>query len=192
MDFSVINNEVIQMMTYSLMCLPTKGISIPDTVHMCLENLIYWHYISKNQRYIELAALYLLVLSRLGMCSGSYALIYYDIIQKIGWSDDEIQQNRIFENKRIKANKTQVRAIIRKWMPSKENPQTITEVVDDILEKVKKQELGCYRYIYQKKNTSISDESKARDVYVLVIEKDESYVLDLKSLKCYTFIRENR
>ena len=76
--------------------------------------------------------------------------------------------------------------MIRKWMPSKKNPMTIMQVVDDIIDKVTNQRFGHYYYRY----TRGQGDNTQEDIYELAINESECYFLDIKDFKIYTFKEE--
>ena len=90
--------------------------------------------------------------------------------------------------KQVKVSRPSIRSLIGKWMPNKKNSMTKSEVVEDIIDKLENQREGQYYYNYEKswpKNRQ-SEEEK-RDLYKLVINQEESFLLDLKQFRIYTF-----
>lgn len=91
--------------------------------------------------------------------------------------------------KRVKLTKTQVRSMIGRWKPSKTNPMTIGELVEDIIRKVKEHQTG--RYIYHYCRTDCVSKEDA-EIYELVVNEDESYFHDVRKFRFYTFMEETR
>ena len=89
--------------------------------------------------------------------------------------------------KRVKPNKSQVRRMIGKWMPSKDNPLTINQVVEDIIDKVVNKKEGVYYYSYKKSSRNKIEDIKRENLYKLIITKSECYFIDLHKLIVYLF-----
>lgn len=176
----------LYMTIFMLQGLCYKGISIPDTVRMSLNSLIQWYEETQDVKYIDTAVLQLRALFEMGMMRERDIGLYDTVCELAGWKEEERIKKRMFNIKKIKANKSQVKSIIRKWMPSRNNRMTITEVVDDILDKVKEKKIGQYYYRYERKTTR-RNVIEGEDIYKLVVEAEQSFLLDLKGFKCYTF-----
>ena len=189
MEIMEIEKEEVQMTIYTLQSLCFKGISIPETVRMSLENLVQWYESANDSKYIHTALVQICALSEMGMMRDSDVELYKKVYEHAEWGEEELWKHHLFITKKIKPNKSQVKALIRKWMPSRNNPMTIAEVVDDILDKVKNCKQGHYYYCYERKNQRKQSDQNGRDIYKLVIESHQSFLLDIKAAKCYTFHR---
>lgn len=185
MEYMEIEKEEIQMTIYTLQSLCYKGISIPGTVRMSLQNLIQWYETTNDMRYIQTALLQLCALSEMGMMRESDVELYNTVCKCAGWGEMECWKYGLYAVKRVKVNKTQVKALIRRWKPSHDNPMAIGEVVSDIIDKVKNKKVGHYYYTYER--NSKRNKAIEKDVYKLVVEMDQSYFWDIKHFKCYTF-----
>lgn len=88
--------------------------------------------------------------------------------------------------KRVNLNRSQVRGLFRKWMPSKENPAKISEVVDEIIERVSLHQTGRYLYSYKRSYAKGAD----ADLYELIVADEDSYFHDITRMQYYIFERE--
>jgi len=180
-----IEKQDIEMAIYTMQGLSIKGISVPETIKMSLQNLLQWYEATNEERYIETALIHLCALSEMGMMQERDADLYNVICKYAGWGEMECWKYGLYAVKKVKANKTQVKALIRRWKPSQDNPMTIWEVVSDIIDKVKSKKTGHYYYSYEK--YSKRNKATEKDIYKLVVETDQSYFWDIKQYKCYTF-----
>ncbi|MDC7286277.1 hypothetical protein NXH76_00540 [Blautia schinkii] len=176
----------LYVMIFALQTLHNRGITIKDTVYESLKNLLRWYQQSNNKEYLEIAMLHMQAYANMGFALDEDERIVQTILELTGKSKNDFYPQGYVIGKRIKLNKAQIRGMLGKWMPSHENPMTIGEVVDDIIEKVKNHETGRYIYQYQRKYAG-EDEP---EVYELVINKDESYFYDVKKFRFYTFTEE--
>lgn len=80
----------------------------------------------------------------------------------------------------IRLTCSQVRSIIGKWQPSKANPMKIGEVVEDIIDKVSRQDNGVYTYKYRRGKDK-------EHLYELVINEHESFFHDVINKRFYLF-----
>ncbi len=85
--------------------------------------------------------------------------------------------------KRVGVSKSQIRSLIGKWKPSKKCPMTKGDVVEDIIAKISRREIGTWRYTYQRAHTRKSE----REEYELVITQEEMFFWDLNQFRFYTF-----
>ncbi len=178
--------EDILSMMYTLSILHYKGVSAGKTVHDSLMRLREWYEQSGDRRYLELALLVLCAACGLGAASDSDGELYRAICSLAEVELEEILEDSIMVAEHIKANKAQIRRIIGKWMPTRRNPMTKTELVDDILDKVIHQREGQY-YYHHEYNRGQNREACSEDLYKLVISPEKSFLLNLKQFKVYIF-----
>lgn len=91
-------------------------------------------------------------------------------------------------SKQIKVSRQGICRLIGKWMPNKNNPMTKAEVVEDIIDKLVNRKAGQYYYCYRKNRYGNNHlETAKKDMYKLVINRDESFFPDMKKFCIYTF-----
>lgn len=180
------NIDEIYVMMYTLQTLHNKGISIKKTVYDSIENLTEWYIQSGNKEYLEVAHLHIQAYVNMGFALDDADPIIREFLRLTKRTKEDFfpRANRYKFGKQIKLNRSSVRGMIGKWKASRENPKTVTELVDEIIEKVKKHEEGRYVYQYQRKNT------EDVETYELVIQKEECYFYDVKNFRFYTFSEE--
>ena len=93
-----------------------------------------------------------------------------------------------FGGKQIYLTRPQVRSMIGRWRPTKENPMSIHEVVDDIIAKVSGHQKGRYLYTYHR---FAGSDDEIPDAYELIIEEQGSYFYDVSNFRFYTFAESN-
>lgn len=175
-------DEAIKSMMYTFSILHYHGESVGRTLLMSIERLQDYYRETGNQHFIELAEWELL----------AYLSIGFSIPQDL-MIEQFIQERNIREKaqygkrgKKVLANKSQVRAMIGKWMPSRTMPMTIGEVVDDIIEKVNCKSLGTWQYAYRRKS-NVKNDTMGEERYELIITEQECFFWDLKNNKFFIF-----
>ncbi len=160
-----------------------KGISINKTFLMSIKHLQGYYLIGRDLKYLEVAALLIQAYLEMGFTYESCQEDFDDILKSLGTERSLMFPNKFYHSKRIKLTRPQVRSMIGKWSSTKKNKMLIITVVDDIIEKVNNKEIGVYSYC----NHNIS----GKELYELVINKDEVYFHDINKCKYYTFFIEN-
>lgn len=178
----------LYVMMFTLQTLHNRGISIKETVYGSLENLLQWYNCSLDKKYLELAQMHMQAYVNMGFALDEKVPCIYQILFLSGKKASDFFPRDSLPSKRIRINKAQIRGMLGKWCPTKENPMTIHEVVDDILWKLKNQQEGHYIYQYQKKSTK----EGIPEIYELVINREESYFFDVKNFRFYTFLQEEK
>lgn len=184
----MINNsesEELYIMMYTLQTLYNRGITIKETVFGSLKNLLLWYHESGNREYLELAMLHMQAYANMGFALDDRIPEIKELLELTGKTKNDFFPKGQVYGKRIKVNRVQIRRMIGKWKPSKENPMTIGEVVDDIIEKITSRKEGRYIYQYGRKH---SGGKEGLELYELVINKDEIYFFDVKNFRYYTFM----
>lgn len=184
----MVNDSKVQelyVMMFALQTLHNRGITVKETVSNSLENLLQWYRQSGNGQYLQLALLHMQAYANMGFALDDREPVVKEILGLTGKTSNDFFPRGNTIGKRVKLNKTQIRAMIGRWKPSEETPLTIGELVDDIIEKIKKHKEGRYIYQYQRKHAG---EESDPEVYELVINEEESYFYDVKNFRFYTFI----
>ncbi len=179
--------QSLYCMIYTLEILHHKGLSIRDTIRESLAYLKDWYQMTGERRYLEIAILQIRAGFQLKMLSMEELEFYHEVCEQMSLTLEDILRENLLIAKEIKLNRAQIKSMIRKWMPSKKNPMTIMQVVDDIIDKVANHRFGHYYYRY----TRGQGESTQEDIYELVINTSECYFLDIKDFKIYTFRMED-
>lgn len=187
MDLDREDNEMVFSIVYTLEILHNKGVLIQNTIQMSLSCLMDWYRMSGDSRYLELALLQMRACFELGISSEHNIALYTQICELAHVELEEVMKQKLGLAKRVKPNKSQVRSMIGKWMPSKDNPLTINQVVEDIIDKVVNKKEGAYYYSYKKSSRNKIEDIKRENLYKLIITKSECYFIDLHKLIVYLF-----
>lgn len=169
------------IMVHSLNALKRKNIPLMEGITKSLEYLEILYRATKDKRYIDVAVLEIKAYLILG---GDYCKNKEQFRQIL--SIVELEETPLlikYGAKKANLNKNEIKSLFRKWMPSKENPMKITEVAEDIIQKVTTRQLGRYVYSY-KGNGKKQD---ATDIYELIVEEEESYFHDVNRMQYYFF-----
>ena len=173
------NETELWIMVHSLNAIKRKNIPLCEGVSKSLEYLEIFYESTKDKRYIDVALLEIKAFLVLG---GAY---YKNSDQFNRFlSLEEIEPEDLLKQygvKHVKLNKNQIKGLIRKWMPSRENPMRISEVADDILQKVLTNQVGRYFYSYKRNGEKLLE----TDVYELIEEEKNSYFHDVNRMQYY-------
>ena len=180
-------NDIISMV-YTLEILSCKGLTIRETVHNSLVRLKEWYEQLGEKAYLELALLQICALCQIGLAQEEDEGLYRELCALADTNMEALMENCTEISKHIKISRQGICRLIGKWMPNKNNPMTKSEVVDDIIDKLMNRKTGQYYYHYRKSRCGDShSEIAKKDLYKLVINGDESFFLDLKKFRIYTF-----
>lgn len=136
---------------------------------------------TNDMRAIDIALLQIKAYLYMG---GNYADLsdkFDTVITLAGESAEQILFR--YSAKKIRLTRGAVRGLIGRWMPSKENPMKIQDVVDDIIMKVSLRKQGRYLYHYKRREAKIEQ----ADYYELVIEPNSAYFHDIGKMRYYVF-----
>ena len=176
-------------MMFSLQTLQNYGISIKETIENSLVHLWRWYQQSGEEKYLALAEQHMQAYVNMGFALDEKNQTICDILNVTHQTIENFCPKGYLPGKRVKLTKTQVRSMIGRWKPSKTNPMTIGELVEDIIRKVKEHQTG--RYIYHYCRTDCVSKEDA-EIYELVVNEDESYFHDVRKFRFYTFMEETR
>lgn len=175
-------------MFYTLTMLHYRGISVSETVKMSLQCLRDWFFMSGEIRYLELAILQMRVCFELEISPGENLELYQQICEIAQIDVDRFLNEKLYLVKKVRLNQTQVRKLFRKWMPSRSNPMTITEVTDDVISKIKQKQIGSYIYSCRSIDSKEDVNFVQMDIYELIINQNECFFIDLKNFQLYAFL----
>lgn len=176
---NVTKEEAVKSVMFTFAILHYQGETVRKVLLSSIGYLRRQYEQTGNPHFMNLAEIELLAYISMGFSLPADEDVRY-IMEK-----NDIQegvQNCRF-GKRVRLNRTQVRSLIGKWMPSKYTPMTIGQVVDDIIEKVSAQEAGTWRYTYHR----LQGGTVHREEYELVITPEETFFWDLNNFRFYTF-----
>lgn len=183
-----IEEDSIMSMIYMLETLNCRGLTVRGTVRKNLNWLKKWYDQESDQEYLELALLQICALFRMGLVKEEDFALYNDICTLADTSMEELLEGYTSMAKSIKVSRQGIYSLIGKWMPSKKNPMKKSDVVDDIIDKLVNHKEGQYYYCYEKSQSGNNySEMIKKDVYKLIINREESFFLDLKQFRIYTF-----
>lgn len=181
---STVEDKDLWIMIHSFNALKRKNIILDEGIRKSLDYLNNFYAATNDKRYMDVAVLEIKAFLILG---GEYFKNkeQFDPILASEGIDLEQLLSR-YGIKRVKLNRSQVRGLFRKWMPSKENPAKISEVVDEIIERVSLHQTGRYFYSYKRAYAREKD----TDLYELIVEDEDSYFHDITRMQYYIFERE--
>ena len=167
---------------YALEMLKIRGIDVNLAVETSLRYLLELLKNSPDMRLLDVAFMQIRAVNEIEKLSPEVMALSKQICECAGISSEDILKKELYLAHEVRLNRSQVRRMIRKWMPSRKNPMTIGEVTDDILDKVENNREGEYYYSYCAGN------AKYKDIYKLVVHNPDSYFIDIKNFQIYRFI----
>lgn len=183
-----IEEDSIMSMIYMLAILSSKGLTVRGTVRKNLIWLKKWYSQEGDREYLDLALLQICAVFKMGLVKEEDVALYNDICVLADTSMEELLESCSSMAKPVKASRNGIYGLIGKWMPSKKNPMKKADVVDDIMDKLANHREGQYYYCYERgQNGNGYPEMLKKDVYKLIINREESFFLDLKQFRIYTF-----
>ncbi|MCI9298988.1 MAG: hypothetical protein HFI10_16330 [Lachnospiraceae bacterium] len=178
--------ESIIAMVYTLEVINCRGLTIRGVVRKNLTWLKSWYEQQKDEEYLEQALLQICALFRMELANEGDMELYEEICALAGISLESLMEHCTRMGKRIKVTRQGISGLIGKWMPSRKNPMTKPEVVEDIMEKLNNHRVGQYYYCYERAGTrKNSKESEKKDIYKLVINQEECFFLDMRQFRIY-------
>lgn len=181
--------ENMYITMFTLQSLQNYGISIKETVERSLEYLWEWYQETGEEKYLLLARQHMQAYVNMGFALNEQNQTICDIMNALHQTIADFCPKDCLPGKRVKLTRAQVRSMIGRWRPSRENPMTIGELVEDIIKKVKEHQTGRYIYRYCRRDCSSGEDV---EIYELVVGGEESYFHDVRKFRFYTFMEETK
>ena len=160
------------------------------STRQCLEKMIYYlnkyYEMEQDRKYLICIVLHLQAYLEMGYDYSDNEEYFNNILERLGTDKETMFPKKFYHSTKIKLNKSQVRSMIGKWSAS--NSMSITEVVDDIIEKVKEHKQGIYYYRNNRGRKMELTETINGELYELIISEKDCYFHDIKRKKYFTFI----
>lgn len=167
---------LIELIKSSMLCWPyMKCDLIKEAIEIV--GIFYKLYSeTKEYKYLEIAVIFIKAYVELGF-DYSNGEIFDEILEEFGTSKKEMFPVKYYMTNVIKLNKSQVRSMIGKWPATKDRTtMKISEVVDDIILKVRNKEFGVYTYVHP---------SFPKNIYQLFVG-EQSYFYDHRNTRYFT------
>lgn len=179
-----LNESELWSMVLSLEALERRGFPIVEIVGLAVEQLRKIYSISADKNQLQIAVLELKAYLVMGRRYQLYEELFDWLLREM--KIDKENFLICYGAKKIKLNRSQVRSLIPRWMPTKSNPLKVSEVVEDIIRKIAGKEKGRYTYEYCKK---IGREYECY-LYELIVTEGDSYFHNVYKMEYYVFERE--
>lgn len=159
-----------------------QNLSVTVTVEKIMRFFFSCYEGSGEKRYLDLAFLHLKVYLEMGFVYEEQKELFDALFLLAGEDKEPFFRELNGQGKAGKEySKNEIKSMIRRWSSSRYHTKTIDEVVEDILEKVGKKEIGIY-YYHSNNNPK---QARNDEVYELVIGEFESYLHDINRNKYY-------
>ena len=188
MDIKDNEYKEICVMMYSMWTLHYREISLAETLRSSLHMILGWYQNTGDKKLLELIRLHLQAYVNTGNSLNPEMEEIRTALETLGEDQEAFRPDAGFGGRKIQLTRAQVRSMIGRWRPTKENPMSIHEVVDDIIAKVSGHQKGRYLYTYHR---FAGSDDEIPDAYELIIEEQGSYFYDVSNFRFYTFAESN-
>lgn len=175
----------IEAIKLAVMVSSRLGVPREYTLVQSVQHSLEYYEKEPKQEYLVSALLQIQSYLEMGFDYRAHTDLFDDVLKKCNLTRQQVFTKWFYGAKKVKLNKNQVRGMIRKWSGSPKNTMQITQVVADIIEKVKRGEEGVHYYVNHVSGME-------PDIYELVIQEGESYFHDLKWERYYVFYGVDR
>lgn len=174
------NIEIIKVMLNSLCYL---NFTIRECLNRIVSAIVKCYRMESDKNYLKCAIMYIQAYLEMGYSYEDSADLFDYVLGELGTNRKTMFPKKFYLAHQIKLNKSQVRSMIGKWNAT--NTISITEVVEDIIDKVKNCKEGIY-YYRNKTGKTLATEFR-EEIYELVVSHDECFFHDVKRKKYFTF-----
>jgi len=178
-NFFEIHEKDLQMIRLAYETAALKGIAVEDALECGIWIYFRLYKDSGEQQYLYTALLHMRVYLELGFSYDKKKQLFDSVLESGRLDRQQLFPRSSFNKQTAKANRSQLAVMIGKWMPSKENPMTKKQLIDEIIEKVAKHIEGEYCYIYRRKEQVY--------IYRLAVTDTESSFYDAARDRFYIF-----
>lgn len=182
MNDDISREESIRAIMFMFAILHYGGEPIKKTLLLSIRHLKELYEQTGSGHFLDVAELELLAYMNMGFSLPLVPDIDYIVHSRN--IRETIQKDKM--GKKVRLNKTQVRSLIGRWMPSRLMPMTVSQVVQDIIRKVSERQIGTWQYTYRRSDGA-NDRIWEEERYELVITEDECFFWDLKNFRFYIF-----
>ncbi|MBQ8802786.1 MAG: hypothetical protein IJZ53_04030 [Tyzzerella sp.] len=173
------DNQYVEAIKLAAGGVQYRNLSVKKTLIEAVEQLHLFYKNSLEKKYLEVAKLFIQAYLELGFSYQEGEHVFSVILDELGECREVEYSKKIYVERRIKLNKSQVRSMIKRWPASPHQTIKIEEVVEDIINKVKSKAIGIYYY----------ECAVTKDVYELVINENEVFFHDLKRGVFFTLLQ---
>jgi len=176
----------IEVVKVAVRGLENQDISVQHTLERSIEYLKERYDDQGDPGYLIAAVIRMEAYLELGFCYEDGGKLFDDILECLGTCRKEQFPKPFYYTEKIPLTRSQVKRLLGRWNGSRYHTMTVQEVVDDIIQKVSEKQIGKYEY---HSNANPNPPAGSHDlVYVLVVEKDSSYLYNVQNNRYYTFI----
>lgn len=167
---------LIELIKSSMLCWPYMKCDIIKEMIEIVHIFYKLYYETAEYKYLEISVIFIRVYIEMGF-DYSNGELFDEVLKEFGTSKNDMFPVKYYTTNKMKLNKSQVRSMIGKWPATKDKAtMKISEVVDDIILKVKNKEFGVYTYIHP---------SFPQNIYQLFVG-EQSYFYDYRNNTCFT------
>lgn len=178
--------EEIEAIKIAIGTVHYSGGSVKNTFFLILKKYIELYDFTADDTYLKNALLHMHAFFEMGFSYEENSELFNLVLKKAKVDKKEVFPKRCYNARKVRLNKSQVRNMIRRWSPSSYHTLTISEVVEDIINKVKNKENGCYFY-----HSNNNPQKDIDDVYELFISDTECFFYDIEKKLYYTFVEND-
>lgn len=179
MDLEQYRNE-IEALKLSVMTSSRLGVSREELLLNSIEKSMEFYEKEPKEEFLLGALLDIQAYLELGFSYRTNEELFDEVLGRYGKNRVQVFPKPFYAATKVKLNRSQVRGMLRKWSGAQKNNLSITQVVEDIIEKVTSREKGVHYYTNYLAGAT-------PDIYELVIQEEECYFHDVKCDRFYVF-----
>lgn len=179
--------EEVEGVKVAVRGLESRGISVKRTIIKSIDYMEEQYQISGNSEYLRAAVSRIQAYLELGFCYEDNREMSDKILMELGTNRQEQFPKRSYSARRVPLVRSQVRLLLGRWSNSAYCTMKVDQVVDDIICKVSKQQMGKYEY-HSNNNPKAKRAAYSSDrVFELYVEEEGSFLKDVQTNRYYTF-----
>ena len=182
-----VKQEEVESVKVAVRGLESRGISVKNTITKSIYYMEEQYRISGNIEYLMAAVSRMQAYLELGFFYEDNAEINDKILMELGTNRSEQFPKRSYSAERIPLVRSKVRLLLGRWGNSAYSAMKVDQVVDDIICKVSKKQMGKYEY-HSNNNPKRKRPGYNNDrVFELYVEEEGSFLKDVQMNRYYIF-----
>lgn len=171
----------IEAIKLAIEALPKDEISIEETIESSIFWLWYYYICTGNKECLSRAILQMAASLELGVWNEPEGEIFDRIFELSGVDKTAFLSKYGQSGKKLRLTKNRIRTIIGRWRRGNPEDMKLDEVVDDIYDRMQRNESGTKCYISHQRDGGIFG------MYELIISEKEHILHDVVKKKYYSF-----
>lgn len=179
-----VKREDVEAVKLALKGIMRQNIPVKDTIAGSMNFLYECYQWSKDKRYLMSAFASLQAYMELGFSYEDYQEKFDWLMKELGTCRELQFTPQFYPAAVIPLSRNRIKSVIGPWSASKYHTMPISEVLDDMIGKVKEKKTGKYEY-----HSNLQEDGKKMDrVFELLIGNEASYLHDVQKDMYYLLV----